>query len=397
MQYKYLFFILFTTLLLSSCIIPYDPNGIKETAGILAVEGIILETGTTIKLSRTVSIYNTSEEESQTGMEDLLNARVHVIDDMNNIVAVAEQELIDGKINPGVYVTNTNFTFTPGKKYALTIQVGGKQYQSSFVSPINTPEIDEINWRFKADKSMDIMVSTHDPENKIDYFCWTFEEDWEIISSLFGTHRYEPTTKEVIEQSLFTAENRYYCWASDKSKSILVGSSDKLTESTIKNKVIHNFPPNNSRFSFLYSILVKQYAFDKEAYTYFETIRKNTEQSGSIFAPMFSVLKGNITCLSNPDEPVIGYIFASKEVASRIFIDMERIEGEDRYDCIRNENGEYLANKTYSRAELVNLVGHLGIHYADGDRYHCSNIRCVDCTYRGGTKNKPDFWPNDHL
>jgi hypothetical protein len=257
-----------------------------------------------------------------------------------------------------------------------------------------TPEIDEVTWNQNPDRSMDIMVSTHDPENNIEFYYWAFEEDWEYRSLEYGTHRWERSTGEIIEQSLFTANNRYYCWDSDKSKSILVGTSDRLSDATIKNKVIHNFKANNTRFSYLYSILVKQYALDKEAYTYFDNIKKNIELSGSIFAPMFSEVKGNITCLSNPEDRVIGYVFATKEVTSRIFIDMEKIDGEDKHNC-------FLLGSTvtsFRPSEIPNAYGAgLGIlDYINGF-FHCIRIACVDCTYRGGAKNKPDFWPNDHL
>ena len=405
-DYKRGLFISLLAILLfpSSCVLPFEPQIVEDTSGILVVEGMILETGTTIKLSRTVRIDNDSDGESNTGLEDVHNARIRVIDDKNNVV-VAEQQFIEGKINPGIYVVTDEISFAPGTKYALNIQIGEKQYQSLFVSPVmNAPEIDKITWKQNADRSMDIMVSTHDPENKIEYYLWSFEEDWEIWAAQFGTHRYEPTTKKVIEQSVFTANNRFYCWDSNKSKSLIVGTSDKLTEATIKNRVIHSFQKNNTRFSYLYSFLVKQYAINREAYLYFDNLRKNIELSGSVFAPILSELKGNITCLSNTDETVIGYICATKEVSKRIYIDMEKLEGEDSYNCYpeRDKFGMIIGDqKTAYRAwELEDaFAAGMGIFFVDPMTgiYHHLVMRCVDCTLRGGTKNKPDFWPNDHL
>jgi len=392
--YKYsILFIIGISVCPTGCTVPFEPPGVKDTGGILVVEGMILEKGTTVKLSRTAGIYT----ESDPGMKYVYNADIKVIDDANNIVAVAELQNNYGTAG-SVYKVIDEITFTPETKYALLIQIGEKKYQSSFVSPVMTPEIDEITWKQNDDRSMDIMVSTHDPEGKVAYYCWTFEEDWEYRAQEYGTYRYEPTTGEIIEQSIFSsADNRYYCWDSDKSKSIIVGASDKLTETTIKNRVIHNFPSNNSRFSYLYSIFVKQYAIDKETYTYFDNLKKNIEQSGSLFGPMLSEIRGNITCLSDPDEPVLGYIFASSEVSSRFYIDMEKIDGEDIYNCNRNEQGYVVTYRfTASELEYAYRLG-LGIHYELMGMYYCLQIKCLDCTLRGGTKNKPDFWPNDHL
>jgi len=375
--------LLFTT----GCITPFEPQGVKETVGILVVEGMIMETGTTIKLSRTVGIY----EESDPGMKVVNNAHIHVIDDGNHTVAVAEPQIIDGRVNTGTYVVNATIAFNPGTKYALTIQIGERQYQSAFVSPVHTPPIDEITWKQNDDSSMDIMVSTHDPEGKINYYRWAFEEDWEYRAHNFGSHTYDPNTSTIIEQSLFTANNLYYCWDSNVSRSIIIGTSDRLTGTVIKDKKILNFQQNNTRFSYLYSILVKQYALDQEAYSYFENLQKNIDQSGGFFAPQPMELRGNIYCVSHPDEPVIGYIVATNESASRIYIEMERIQGEDRYDCGNTRN---------FRADEVQVAywSGYGIYYFDWDigMYVCTLLRCVDCTLRGGVKNKPDFWPNDH-
>ena len=374
-----------------SCIESYVPVGVQDTAGILVVEGMILEKGTTIKLSRTIRLDSTLQR--ATNYNAVHNARVQVIDETKNVIAIAEQQIVNGKISPGVYAVKGEITFKPGTKYALDIQVENKKYQSAFVSPVHTPEVDDVTWKQNADKSIDIMVSTHDPENKTNYFRWVFKEDWEYRANYFGKYVYIPNTGELIEQNIFGPNNRYYCWDSDVSKKILLATSDKHTESIIKNKLIHTLQPNNTRFSYLYSMLVKQYALDKEAYTYFDNLQKNIESGGTIFAPQPTELRGNIKCISHPDEVVIGYIVAANETEYRLYINMEKIEGEDSYNCMELE--------TYPIYELHTAYWKgLGICYVEWIEtmvlYVCAPIKCVDCLLRGGTKNKPDFWPNDH-
>ena len=392
---KYVYIIIYFTglsYLFSSCITPFEPIGVKDTGGILVVEGMILETGTTIQLSRTIGI----DAASDSDMEDLYRARVEVIDDRHNIIAVAEPKIIDGKTNPE-FIVNDVITFTPGTKYALTIQVENSLYQSDFVSPVTTPDIDEITWKFNDDQSMEIMVSTHDPEGEVNYYRWAFEEDWEVRAAYFSPFLFDPVNRSLIEQNIDGPNNTYYCWCSDVSKSIILGSSDKNTEAVIKNKRIHHILTNNSRFSFLYSILVKQYGIDKEAYHYFENVQKNINLAGSFFSPQPSEVRGNINCISNPDETVVGYIVATKEVETRIFIDMEKNEGEDWHNC-----GDLYE---FPFADLLAAyINGLGISYVynEADQedeiyiYVCAPLRCTDCTQRGGTKNKPGFWPNNH-
>ena len=383
-------------LLPAGCVLPFEPAGVKDTAGILVVEGMIMETGTTIKLSRTVTIFDTSDKPAS-GLEGVSNARVHVIDDNNRVIAVALPQNAAGTEKYISYVVHDSIPFNPGVKYALDIHTGDRHYQSAFVTPAGTPEIDEITWQQNTDNSIDIMVSTHDTENATKYYRWEFEEDWEIRSRYLALLRYDPETKTVVEQSIRGPNNRYYCWTSDKSKSLILGTSDRLTETRIKNKKIYRFPAGTSRFSYLYSILVKQYGIDQEAYTYFENIQKNIEQSGSIFSPQPTELQGNIRCVSHPGEPVIGYICATKKVVSRIFIDMEFMKGDDEFDCAYADPPW---GRSWVESELPYAYENnaLGIVYRQpgGFTFELAHVRCVDCTERGGTKNKPDFWPNNH-
>jgi len=271
--------------ILSGCISPFEPVGVEDMSGLLVVEGVILEEGTRITLSRTVKI-----NESLTAgylFEGVNYATIRIIDEAHNVVAVAEQS------DYGQYTVNDRFSFVPGMKYALDIQVYWKHYQSAFVEPVYTPEIDSVNWKLNDDYSIDIMVSTHDPENKTLYCLWDFEENWELRSPNFSLFRYDPITQLVIPQSLF-GDNRYYCWASARSRSFLLASTEKFRDAVIANHKIHTLQPGNSRYSYLYSINVSQYSLPREASEYFKNLQRNIDESGSLFAPQPSEMSGNI-------------------------------------------------------------------------------------------------------
>ena len=386
-----LLIIVYTLLIytLSSCISIFDPpGGMKERTGILVVEGVITEEGTKITLGRTIKL---NEELSQSYLfENINNAIIHVIDENHTIIAVAQQAY-----NWGPYVVNERFSFVPGMKYALDIRTtDNKQYQSSFLTPVRTPDIDEVTWQINEDQSIDIFVSTHDPENQINYYRWDFEEDWEIRSSRIGPLRYDPVTQSVIPHYYNTIDNRYYCWITDHSKSLLFASSVKNMEAAIKNHKIHSFEPGSSRYSYLYSILVRQYGLDQEACLYFENVQRNMDESSSIFAPQPSEKSGNIQCLSDPDETVIGYITASEVKTYRLFIPMAELRFnnlEDQYSC--TDVPDLLFNNRDAAFAFYYGYGIL----SETDRgYEYAMLKCLDCSYRGGTKTKPEFWPNDH-
>ena len=369
-----------TALSLISCIAVFEPPAdMKDMAGLLVVDGVILEEGTRITISRTVKLDEKNISEFFM-FENVNNAQIHIIDENLTIIAVASQIY-----NWGPYVVNERFSFVPDMKYALDIKTtDNKHYRSAFVTPLHTPEIDTVSYQINSDSSIDIFVSTHDPANQTNCFMWDFDEVWEYRSRFFESYRYDPNTERFSIPQILNGENRYYCWTSDYSKTLLVASSEKYTDAVIRNNKIHSLQPGTTRYSYLYSILVRQYGLDKETYLYFENAQKNLDEGGSLFAPQPSEIPGNIQCLSDPEETVIGFIFASKATTYRTYIPMAQLSldrFEEYIDCFTMEAPD-------DRTAFSMGLGLSNNQYV--------SLRCLDCTLRGGTKSKPDYWPNDH-
>jgi hypothetical protein len=79
------------------------------------------------------------------------------------------------------------------------------------------------------------------------------------------------------------------------------------------------------QLSVLYSIFVRQYALTEDGYNFLSLMQSNTESLGTIFDPQPSQLKGNIQCLTNPNEPVVGYVSAGTVQQQRIFISRNQL------------------------------------------------------------------------
>lgn len=378
-------------LFILGCITPYEPGVTNDTAGILVVEGMILEpTGTFVKLSRTIPL------SSDGSYESVGDARVKVIDDNGKEYILEHQHS-----TPGMYICLTPIQFEKDKQYAVDIMVGSRHYRSDFTSPVYTPEIEKLDWKANEEGTMvDIQVSAHDPENKVKYYRWVYEEDWEIISDQFTSYYWDAENKYVRNgMDIMTSFNRFYCWGNDRSKTFILGSSEKYENSKIKDNTIlrHQASDMNSRFSYLYSICVKQYGISLEAYTYFQNLQKNIDEAGSIFAPLPTEMEGNIKCIEYPDEPVIGFIVATTEKTSRLYIDKEDVpEMRIKYFCSNTV--------LYKLSESISAAGSglepIAEEWKDGTLvgYYWMEKHCVNClSHPGGTKNKPEWWPNNHL
>jgi len=373
--------------LLTECITPYEANLTISDEGILVVEGIILEDyNTEIKLSRTKSLVGSQKTEPVYGELNIL------CDNGSSYPMALKEETEKG----GIYKITSPLRFDWNAKYALDIKIDGKHYQSDFVPPVRAPEIEKIIWSFDEDRrSAHFYLSTSDPENQVAYYQWRYEEDWEIISSVYSHLRWDPVDREAIPMDLYTSNNRYHCWAKGQSARLILGNAEKLSEYWITDMPVAEIKVDNNdwRFTHLYCLTVKQYGLTADAYAFFLNIQTNMEQTGELFGAQPSEMEGNIHCLDNPDEPVVGYVTASMETKKRVFITARELLGvEYLYGCSADADKFY----SYENSQFA-YYDQMGIKMEGTGGYIWVPIKCVDCTTLGGTKNKPDFWPNDHL
>ncbi|HEX3080670.1 MAG TPA: DUF4249 family protein, partial [Puia sp.] len=156
----------------------------------------------------------------------------------------------------------------------------------------------------------------------------------------------------------------------------------------------------SEKISLEYSILAKQYALTRDQYDYWANLKKTTEQLGTIFDAQPSQLISNIHCLSNPSEPVLGYLCASSTTKKRIFIKRTDLSYYNYtpywLSCQLDTNvkvGISAADKQKDY-EYLAKPGHLFTLYEvfTGGYSMVPNV-CGDCREHGGTSVKPDYWP----
>lgn len=360
-------------LLLQGCITDYSPSGIEEEKDLLIVEGAITNDQSVIKISRSIGL-----TESFTGDEIINNAKVWI---ERNDGFNSEYATSDGN---GVYAIQTG-ELEPGKEYRLNISLDGEEYQSAFLSPLFTPEIDSLSWT-KAGQGHPVFmrVSTHDPLNQSKYYRWAYKEIWEVKADLYANVREEGG--KIIEFDLQTSNNIFYCWGRDSSKILHLDSSEKLKENVISQKKLVEIPPSHDKLSVLYYFAVEQYMIRKDAYDYFYNLQKNIESGSSIFSPVPSEMRGNIKCITTPDIPVIGYIDVSTKTTKEIFVD----SSEGLYEPKRSACFSQITDDPDEAMGLVLFYMERGVppSYAP--------LTCVDCnTKEKANKNRPSFWPNN--
>ncbi len=360
----------FYTLSFACCITRYTPDLEDMGESILVIEGTITNGETKIRLSKTAQLdyYSVSP--------------IYVFGDLTI-------ESNDGTIWPlkhtgnGWHITDMG-ELDPGKSYRLNIEYGGELYRSPFLHPMLTPEIDTIYYKKEREGSpVRICADITNQNQSESYYRWQYEEDWQFNVELFADADYKIVGRDTIlvRYTLATSNNLYYCWGHNQSTGLIVGSSKNLAGNVLKEQTILEKAPSDDRWMTLYKIKLTQNLIRKEAYEYFDNLQKNIEQGGGIFLPIPTEIKGNITCISNPGIPAIGFIEVSTTTHKEAYIaGGAHIHEPIDLDCL---------------AEVDRFGDKLFRYDPPGSLY--APAKCVDCTYdERGTKIRPENWQTDN-
>jgi len=368
-------------LLFMKCKQEYIPQVKVTTTGLLVVEGFI-NSGpgpTTIRLSRSSDLENVT-------LKPEFSAQVNVEGEDGSNFPLFEN-------GNGEY-SNSQLTLFNGIQYRLHITTAnGKDYVSDYSPVQHTPVIDSISWQIE-NEGVQIYVNTHDDQNGAKYYRWTYSETWEFHSAFSSNLDYvrDPVTNNAIDLTTRADPDAIYkCWKTQQSTNIMLGSSEKLTQNRIFNPIRY-IEPLGEEISVRYYIELTQYALSHDAYLFYQRIKKNTEQIGTLFDPQPSELSTNLHCLSGPAEQVIGFVEVADQQQAHIFISNDQVKpwltpSACGTIVARNNDTTLLAiGSAYMPVAPLSYVG------PRIDKFTAAPNECVDCTLRG-SNIKPAFWP----
>jgi hypothetical protein len=278
------------------------------------------------------------------------------------------------------------------RQYRLSIiTANNEQYQSDLV-PVNiTPPIDSIGFNIVTapDTGIEIYANTHDATNAVKYFRWDYTETWEFHAH-YLSYYVGNGAKLVIRSA---NQQVTVCFGTDVSSDIVLGSTAKLKQDVLYQNPIALIPSTSEKIETEYSILLRQYALTADAYNFWVSLKRNTEALGSIFDAQPSQITGNVHCINNPSEPVIGYVSASTVTSKRIFITNQQLPSwvpVYPYNCAQDtlySTSSFLFNPV----SLVIATGPPPLMGAVPVKVATSDRQCADCTLRGSA-TRPSFW-----
>ena len=371
-------------LLLSGCREPFNPEIEPADLNVLVVEGYLDTDGLASKLklsyTRNIQTDNSFMPSYPTG----------------NVVLKSES----GEQYPLTELGSGEFEFAydipENQNYRLYIStIDGKSYTSELIRPILTPEIIDVGF-VKNELGVEVYLTTKGDENADD-FLWTFEETYAFRPKFPSYYKFDPETADIVYRD--PEERIDLCYRGGESSDLILETSSRFEDQFVFRQSITQILDNDERLGIRYSILISQKALDKKASEFWEILRKNTDDIGSIFSPLPSNIGGNIKNDQNPDTPVVGFVslgtikqrrlyIAAQEVAP--WIVMEPAYGGCFLESDTIPKSEYA--QSFASGSFLPVIPIWSETSAQEPLGYRGSVRtCADCTLRG-TNVKPDFW-----
>jgi hypothetical protein len=375
-----LFIILFMAF---SCIKPYDPDIDKDVSTKYVVNGRV----TDMEGWQEVRVSLSSPAESPEYIP-VQGCQVAIQDDKGNVFELEEYQT-------GAYQVWIDEDYlTAGTGYKVEVQTpDGELLQSTFDTMAVCPPLDSVYYIFKEIPTTDPTVYIRSMQYYVDlvaegyesyYFKWEVEETWEYHSRHALEYYYDGDWHPVYPPD----SSNWKCWESGLVPEVFTLATASFTSNNYPQVPLHIIDGRSSRLSVLYSILVRQLAISEKTYNYWEQLRENSAKEGGLYEKQPLAIEGNIQNASDPGKTVLGYFYAASESTRRYFYsDIPEIEFTFNDLCQEDPLGRMGWREYWPRDYPVYY------YFNELNLLRILANECIECQLRGGTTDKPDFWP----
>jgi hypothetical protein len=364
-------------LILNLCIDPFEPD-MNEEENLITVDGSLIkgQEKQTIKISRSSSLMD--PEFMPVG-----NCIVKIIDDSGNEFMFYEE-------SSGTYVAEIDDEFLQyNRNYKLVFNTPeGNTYESAHETLLESAPIDSFyvikEYQYSSsleeiEERVQFYVDLKAPEQGSRYYRWELIETFEYHSPYYLGAIYDGEEYHFYVPS---SDTFYTCWTTQKISGLYSSNTVNLMKNEKKKIPLNNVYRGSIKLSVKYSLLIKQYALNKEAYDYWHQAKVEVEESGGLYTTQPAQSISNITNIDDGEEKILGFFWVSSCSEKRIFFE---------------EPGEYLMPHDYCVLQDFNPAEYAGPFpvYLVGNLYRPLKYAaraCFDCTLKGGSLEKPDFW-----
>ena len=294
---------------------------------------------------------------------------------------------------PGTYqITDPTFKGEINQFYQLYIELqDGRQYASDLCklatpSPIDSVygivENQELSGYNHDLQGVQFYIDNHSTNADTNYYLWRCIQTYEYKATFTLDYIWEgyPIT-------VGNPDSLRTCWRTKNVDEIFTYSTKNLTTPVITKYPINYTSTETKMLSIRYSLLVNQLNISQAAFNFWDALRQQNIEQGSLYTRQPIQIRGNIRNLENPDEPVLGYFTVAGITKKRIFTN-------------RPSNLQFYYSICEPDFETVTLIGastplFWPIYITDipgmGWAMASSDV-CFDCRLEGGELTPPNFW-----
>lgn len=372
-------------ILSTSCVEEYWPDMGNKYDRLLVVDGMITNNPGpyTIKLSLSTTVDNPI-------YKPLSGYEIEILDNEGSVEVLSETLT-------GVYQTSPDgIQGVVGRSYKIQItSPEGKVYESDYVEMIKPVFADTVTAEVEYQQDLELdhdlvgfqfYLNSHEAETDSCYFMWRLIETYKYNANYRIKYVFDGTMRQMTDSdSLFT------CWKTDTLDKIFTFNTLNLTEPRITNLPLHYVSTETKRLSIKYSVLVRQFTIDRNAYDFWNKLKEQNSDQGSLYTSQPYQIRGNIYNPEDRDEPVLGYFMVAGISEKRFFYNKPN-EVNFYYDteCVLITEELYillLVMESQWPVYLYAVFGEYGQYPAlPGGQ------ACVNCEESGGVIVEPDFW-----
>jgi hypothetical protein len=325
-------FILLLIIILDGCVEPYEIEN-DEFVQSIVVDGMITDKPGPYFLKLN---YSTRTSLDLDKAPAVTGASIVLHDDEGNTEPYKE-------LGPGLYSTSASgMQGVVGRSYHITITVDEKQYVSkpSRIYPAGT--INDVYATFAESvlnpdnlelpqNGIRVYFNAEGEQGSPNLFRWRWTGTYEVETYPALRVKAGPMKTilpDPIPCSGYIAPGNILtqigpceccrCYVPDYGTEINISENQFFQATEFNNMLLATVPYDSKRFYFKYRIALEQLSLDEEAYDYWRIIKQQQEGQSDIFQPNTVRIKGNVECVSNPSERVLGF-FSASAVEEKLF------------------------------------------------------------------------------
>lgn len=285
-------------------------------------------------------------------------------------------------------------------RYRLCVEDLGtsREYVTSW-QEVNPPaEIDDLTYVWD-ENTMTLCLSAHSEEGS--YFRWAYVEDYKFHADRPKDFIFDyAENKEVeLEESDYST---YWCWTTNSSREVDLVATTDLEDNRLVAHKFHTFSRGSMRLQTRYRMTIYLSCISADAYRYLDNLKITSDFTGDLFTPLPSDVNGNITCVEDPNEKVIGYVDVCQISTKEFYLDENAYK---LYAPGRSQPTSFIPivewNKNGINPYPLDLrefwdKGFAPV-YEGADGEGNSGVvwdykRCTDCRLSGGVLESPEGW-----